>query len=162
MYLTTSLVNLIERNAESLAKRWLEIVRTHPNTPTFHLWDEQQLYTRVFKVYSNLGRSISEQTTKQDIEREYVALGRQRYAEGFALSEVIQALIISRRLLWLKIEADGFLNTALDLNLALELNNRVVLFFDRAIHFTALGYEEAANAARSGASSPRIAEPMRK
>jgi hypothetical protein len=24
---------------------------------------------------------------------------------------------------------------------ALELNNRVILFFDRAIHYTAMGYE---------------------
>src|SRR5512139_2529382 len=101
MYLTKSLVSLIERNADSLAKRWLEIVRTHPSTPTFHDWDERQLYTRIYKVYSNLGQSISERTTTKDIAREYVTLGHQRYAEGFALSEVIQALIISRRVLWL-------------------------------------------------------------
>ncbi|MBS1212534.1 MAG: hypothetical protein H6R26_1151 [Proteobacteria bacterium] len=158
MYLTMSLVSLIERNAEALTKRWLEIVRIHPNTPTYHRWDERQLYARVFKVYSNLGQSISERTTRQDIEREYIELGHQRHAEGFALSEVIQALIISRRVLWLKIEADGFLNTALDLNLALELNNKVVLFFDRAIHYTALGYEEAARAPHAEAPHARGAE----
>jgi len=151
VYLAQSLVGLIERNADSLAKRWLEIVTTHQSTPTFHRWDQHALYTRVFKVYSNLGKWISEQTTKSDIEREYVALGRQRYAEGFALSEVLEALVISRRLLWLKVQESGFLNTALDLNLALELNNKVVLFFDRAIRFTAAGYEEALKSA----SAPR-------
>ncbi|MBP1623189.1 MAG: hypothetical protein H6Q07_1209, partial [Acidobacteria bacterium] len=36
MHHTNNLVSLIERNAESLAKRWLDIVRTHPGTPTFH------------------------------------------------------------------------------------------------------------------------------
>ena len=143
MYLAQSLVGLIERNADSLAKRWLNIVTTHPSTPTFHHWNERELYNRVFKVYSNLGRWISEQTTKSDIEREYVALGRERHAEGFALSEVLEALVISRRVLWLKVQDSGFLNTALDLNLALELNNKVVLFFDRAIRYTAVGYEEA-------------------
>jgi hypothetical protein len=148
MILAKNLVNLIERDAESLAKRWLEIVRTHASTPTFHRWDERQLYTRVFKVYSNLGKSISQRNTKKDIAREYIALGRQRYAEGFALAEVIQALIISRRVLWLKVQADGFLDTALDMSLALELNNQVLLFFDRATYYTAVGYEEAALAAQ--------------
>jgi hypothetical protein len=158
MYLAKSLVSLIERNADSLARRWLEIVQTDPCTPTFHRWDEGQLYTRVFKVYSNLGQSISEQTTKTDVEREYVRLGRQRYAEGFALSEVIRALYISRRVLWLKVQTEGLLDTALDLSLALELNNRVVLFFDRAIYFTAVGYEEAAMAARAESSPARNAD----
>jgi hypothetical protein len=162
MHLTKSLVSLIERDAESLARRWLEIVKTDPSTPGYHRWDERELYARVYKVYSGLGQSISDRTTKKEIEHEYVLLGRQRYSEGFALSEVIQALIISRRVLWLKIEAEGLLDTALDLSLALELNNKVVLFFDRAIHFTAAGYEEAARAAREEASPDRVAELLHK
>jgi hypothetical protein len=157
MYYTNNLVSLIERNAESLAKRWLEIVRTHPGTPTFHNWNEDQLFTRVYKVYSYLGRSISDQTTREDIEREYVALGRQRFAEGFALSEVIQALIISRRVLWLKIQADGLLDTAMDLHLGLDLNNKVVLFFDRAIYYTTMGFEEAARAVNAPTHLARTA-----
>lgn len=158
MILAKNLVHLIERDAESLAKWWLEIVRAHPSTPTFHRWDERQLYTRVYKVYSNLGQSISQRTTKKDIAREYIAMGRQRYAEGFALAEVLQALIISRRVLWLKVQADGFLDTALDMSLALELNNQVLLFFDRATYFTAVGYEEAA-AARAAAHMAGTAAP---
>ncbi len=160
MILAKNLVNLIERDAESLARRWLEIVRTHPSTPTFHRWDERQLYTRVFKVYSNLGQWISQRTTKKDISREYIALGSRRHAEGFALSEVIQALIFSRRVLWQKIQADGFLDTALDMNRALELNNQVLLFFDRATYFTAVGYEEAAAAAGAAAHVVEAAEPI--
>lgn len=162
MYLTKNLVSLIERNAESLARDWLKIVLTHPSTPTYHHWDEGQLFARVFKVYSNLGQSISEQTTEKDIAREYVALGRQRHGEGFILSEVIQALIISRRVLWHKIQADGLLDTALDLNLALELSSKVVLFFDRAIYYTALGYEEATRAAHAEASPAHTAEALHK
>ena len=66
-----------------------------------------------------------------------------RCREGFALSEVIQALLVIRRVLWFKVQSDGFLDTALDLNMALALYNRVLLFFDRAIYFTSLGYEKA-------------------
>ena len=79
---------------------------------------------------------------KEDIAEYYTALGKQRSKEGFALSEVIQALIITRRNIWLKVLSEGLLDTVLDHHQALELNNRVVLFFDRAIYFTSLGYEK--------------------
>jgi hypothetical protein len=69
-------------------------------------------------------------------------LGAQRREEGFSLAEVIQALIIARRHIWLKVQSEGFLDTILDLNQAMELSNRVVLFFDRAIVYTAVGYEQ--------------------
>ena len=140
-YMSDKLVELIERNAKQLSTNWLRDVRKHPNTPTYHEYNEEELYKRVFDVYSRLSKWISRDTSKEDIYKHYFALGLQRRKEGFALSEVIQALIITRRHIWIKVMAEGFLDTALDMYKALELNNRVILFFDRAIHYTALGYE---------------------
>jgi hypothetical protein len=37
---------------------------------------------------------------------------------------------------------EGLLDTTLELYQAIELNNRVIRFFDRAIYFTAVGYEK--------------------
>jgi hypothetical protein len=141
-YISDKLVTLIEKNAKQLTENWLRDVRKHPSTPTYHKYDEKELYDRAFDVYSRLGKWISRETTKEDIYKHFYALGVQRRKEGFALSEVIQALIITRRHIWLKVMAEGFLDTALDMYKALELNNRVVLFFDRAIHNTAVGYEK--------------------
>jgi hypothetical protein len=140
-YIFDKLVDLIEKNANQLSLNWLSDVRKHPTTPTYHKYNEEALYNRAFDVYSRLSKWISKETTKEEIYKHYFALGIQRRKEGFALSEVIQALTISRRHIWLKVMSEGFLDTALDMYKALELNNRVVLFFDRAIHFTALGYE---------------------
>jgi hypothetical protein len=120
----------------------LRDLRQHKETPTYHTYDERELYKRAFNVYSNLGKWISRETTKEDIARHYKALGAQRKEEGFSLSEVIQALIIARRHIWLKVQSEGFLDTILDLYQAMELNNRVVLFFDRAIYYAAVGYEQ--------------------
>jgi hypothetical protein len=142
-YISDKLVELIEKNAKQLATNWLNDVRKHPSTPTYHVYDEEELYNRAFDVYSRLSKWISKETSKEEIHRHYIALGLQRRREGFALSEVIQALIITRRHIWLKVMSEGFLDTALDMYKALELNNRVILFFDRAIHYTALGYEIA-------------------
>jgi hypothetical protein len=147
MLATKNLVDLIERHADELTHSWITIVRMHPATPSFHDYDEQELYDRAYRVFSQLGRWISHATTKEDIARHYQALGAQRYQEGFSLSEVIQALVITRRVLWFKVLDDGLLDSALDLQMALQLYNRVMLFFDRAIYFAALGYEEACKAA---------------
>ena len=141
MFISQKLVELIERHADQLATKWLEDVRKRPETPTYHTFDRDRLYRRVHLVYSQLGKWVSYETTKEDIAAHYTALGAQRRKEGFALSEVIYALTLSRRYIWLKVLSDGFLDTALDLHKAMELNNRVILFFDRAIYYTALGYE---------------------
>jgi len=117
-------------------------VRVHAATPTYHDWDEQELYKRAYNVYSQLGKWISRETSKEEIAQHYKELGAQRKKEGFALSEVISAIIKTRRHLWLKVLGEGLLDTVLDLNQAMELNNRVILFFDRAIYYTILGYEE--------------------
>ena len=141
MFISEKLVKMIEHDADKLTIRWLEDVRKRPETPTYHTFDPDELYRRAHLVYSQLGRWISYETSKEDIAAHYTALGGQRRREKFALSEVIEALILTRRYIWLKILSDGFLDTALDLHKAMELNNRVILFFDRAIYYTALGYE---------------------
>ncbi len=141
MLICDKLVKLIERDADQLTNSWLQDVQKNPTTPAYHTFGEKKLYQRAFVVYSQLGKWISEETTKDDIARSYKALGSQRRKEGFPLSEVIQALIITRRHLWAKVLSDGFLDTALDMHKALDLNNRVVRFFDRAIFYAAEGYE---------------------
>ena len=137
-------MNLIERHADELSKNLVRDLRQHAATPTYHTYDEKELNDRAFNVYSNLGKWIASETTKKEIARHYIALGAQRKEEGFVLSEVIQALIIARRHIWLKVQSEGFLDTILDLNQAMELSNRVVLFFDRAIYYTTVGYEQKA------------------
>ena len=124
-YISERFVVLIEHNADQLARTWLRDVKEHPGTPTYHTFDERKLYERAFRVYSQLGKWISRDTTKEDIENYYVALGIRRREEGFGLSEVIQALIMTRRHAWLKVQSEGLLDTALDLHSAMELNNRV-------------------------------------
>lgn len=141
MFISQKLVELIEHDADKLSTRWLEDVRKRPETPTYHNFDPDELYRRAHVVYSHLGKWISYETTKEEIAAHYTALGAQRRKEGFAISEVVEALILTRRYVWLKVLSDGLLDTALDLHKALELNNRVILFFDRAIYYTILGYE---------------------
>lgn len=137
----TKLVDLIERNADELTNHWLNKVRHDAGLHNYRLLNDAELYSRAHRVYSHLGKWISRETSKEEIARDYIALGAQRRKEGFALSEVIQALFLIRRTLWHKVMDEGLLDTTYDLYQAIELNDRVTLFFDRAIFFTAVGYE---------------------
>ena len=136
------LVDLIERNAADLTNSWLADIRKDPNTLTYRRFDPSAVYHRAFRVYSQLGKWVSHETSKEEVARDYRALGDERRREGFALSEVIQALILIRRNLWRKVMEEGLLDSTYDLYQAIELNNRVALFFDRAIFYTACGYEQ--------------------
>ena len=141
-HISQKLVDLIERSAKELTNNWLADVRKELHLPTYQCFEDGELYQRAFRVYSQLGKWISRETTKEEIARDYVALGAERKKEGFALAEIIQALILIRRNLWRKVLREGLLDTTLDLYQAMELNNRVVRFFDRAIYFTTVGYEK--------------------
>ncbi len=135
------LVSLIEQNAHELTMSYLRDIRQETSMPTYRSYDETELYKRAHRVYSQLGRWISQEATKEETQEYWTDLGSQRRQEGFALSEIIQSLHLIRRHLWLKVQAEGLLDTALDLYQAIELNNRVTVFFDRAVYYAAVGFE---------------------
>jgi hypothetical protein len=137
------LIRLIETEADELAEELVQTLRQHPHTPSFHSYTAQELYERGFNLYHNLGAWISRKSEREDLVKYYEALGAQRREEGFPLSEVLHGLNLTRRVLWKKIEEQGLLDTPEDFIQAMELHNQVLLFFDRAILYTAKGYEIA-------------------
>jgi len=147
--ISQKLVGLIEAHAKDLAERWLTEVRHNQKTPTYHAFAEGRLRERVVDVYANLGRFVGHEDRREEVERVYTALSVERHGEGFRLSEVIEALTLTRGVLWRYVLEHGFFDSAVELYQTLELYNRVVNFFDRAIFYTARGYEKASDLRRS-------------
>lgn len=141
--ISQSLVELIEKNSEKLTQQWLADVRQNVHTPFYHAFDQDYLFERALDIYKRLGHWLSLETPKQETARFYRKYGQERYREGFPLPELIYSFILFRRHLWLYILHVGFLDSAYELLRALELNNRVILFFDRALYNIAMAYEEA-------------------
>jgi hypothetical protein len=136
------LVDLIEKNADSLATQWLKDVKKNVNTPFYHTFQEEPLFERARTMYKNLSRWLSFSTSKEETAKFYREYGEQRFREGVPLPELIYSFILFRRHLWLFIMHSGFYDSAYELLRALELSNRVVLFFDRGLHNMTTGYEE--------------------
>jgi len=137
------LVDLIERSADELSRNYITEIGRDPRMPTYKTLDADDLYGRTYSVYSQLGKWISRETSREEIKAYWKGLGRRRRQEGFPFSEIVLSLSHERLLLWRKIEADGLLDTALDLYQALDLQHRVLVFFDLALFYAALGYEES-------------------
>ncbi|HRT45733.1 MAG TPA: hypothetical protein P5054_11135, partial [Desulfomonilia bacterium] len=85
-----------------------------------------------------------------EVQRSYTDLGRKRFKEGIPLHEVIMTLMLIKRHLWLYVREKHFFDSTYECFQALEMNNQVVLFFDRAIFFTIRGYEDASSSSTGG------------
>jgi hypothetical protein len=140
-HVSNRLVKLIQEHAAELADKWLKDIRASAKTPTYHEFADKKLYTRAVEVYSTLEKWIADEADDKEIVEQYVTHGAERSAQGFKLSEVIQALILMRHHLWQKVLNDGLLDNTLDYYHATELYRKVVRYFDRAIFYTIVGYE---------------------
>lgn len=143
--LATRLMHLIETHADPLTDRLAERLRTDSRTTAYRRLDDAEIRSRILHVYRNLGRWL-EQASEGQVEHEHLGLGRARRAEGVPLSQVVAALLLTRRNLWEFIESEAVAGTVLELRQELELQLLVVRFFDRAIYHTVRGYEEKAAA----------------
>jgi len=136
------LVDLIERNADELTASYVISIQRDQRMPRYQGFDQKEIFKRAYRVYSQLGKWISRETTKEEMRNYWTDLGRQRRKEGFPFSEIVLSLCHIRQELWEKVQAEGVLDTALDLYQAMDLYQRIIVFFDRAIYFAAIGYEE--------------------
>jgi hypothetical protein len=142
--ISQKLVHLIDSHSDELTLRWLKELRQHPDTFTYHHFPEEKLRERASDVYAQLSRWLQSESGREMLEGVYSKLGAERYREGFRLSEVVKALILMERNLWLFVLDQGFLESATELYQVLELYSQVLLFFNRAIYFTVKGFETEA------------------
>ncbi len=142
--ISQKIVRMIENSAHECTKMALDWIRNDPSLVAYQRLDPSLLYRRLYRVYSGLSQWLCRRTSKEKLEAHYTDLGRQRFQEGIPLSEVIRALIIIRRTLYVFMDDQGLLfHDPLLMHQVTELTNRVLVFFDRAIYYVACGYEDA-------------------
>jgi hypothetical protein len=150
--LAARLVTMIEKHAEALTEGVVHALQTDSRTPSYHKLVPQANYDRVFDVVSHLGRWLGNES-QAATEHAYLKLGRQRFREGIPLAEVVAALTITKRTLRHYIKTEGWVDTALELYQQAELYDLISHFFDRAIYFTVVGYEEESRLALKKAAA---------
>jgi hypothetical protein len=142
MVIATKLVKIIEKNSSTIAERWVEDVTTLPYTRSYWNVPREELQERTESICDRIGYFLGKRLPRERLAAFYRRLGQTRREQGYGVEEVVMALMLLKRHIWLFVLQEGFLTTNLELYQALELNNRVVLYFDRAIYYVTQAWSE--------------------
>ncbi len=148
MMLSYRLVRLIESTADMLATELERKVMSSACMSSFHTIPTHELRERVYEIYRHLGDWLLAKN-QQDIEQRYREIGARRAIQKLPLREVIQAIVLTEENLWDYLKAEAVLGRAVEIMSELELLQMVEQFFDRAIYFATVGYEEQLEHIRS-------------
>jgi hypothetical protein len=148
MMFSYRLVRLIESHADALAAGLESRVQTSEQVTHFRDIPAHELKERVYEIYRHLGEWLLGKN-ELDIEHRYRDIGARRAHQRVPLSEVIQVIVLTKENLWEFLKSEAVMDRAVEIMGELELLQMLEMFFDRAIYFAAVGYEqEVARATR--------------
>jgi len=150
MMFSYRLVRLIESHADALAHGLEERVQTSPNVCHFRQVPAHELRERVYEIYRHLGEWLLGKN-ELDIEHRYRQIGARRAYQRIPMSEVVQAIVLTKENLWEFLKSEAVIDRAVEIMGELELLQMLEMFFDRATYYASVGYEdEVARMRREG------------
>ena len=141
MMFSYRLVRLIESHADALAGGLEERVQTSTQVAHFRAIPAHELRERVYEIYRHLGEWLLGKN-EMDIEHRYREIGARRARQRVPLSEVIQAIVLTKENLWEFLKSEAVMDRAVEIMGELELLQMLEMFFDRAMYYASVGYEE--------------------
>jgi len=143
------LVRLIEGHSDELSLGLSEQIRKSERTSDFRKILPQELQLAATEVYRNLGEWLL-QKTEVDIAGRFKAIAARRAEEGISLHQFVWALMLTRDHLFQFLRREAFADTIVELHGELELHQLLNQFFDRAVYYGIVGYEQAGDATPKG------------
>lgn len=141
MMLAYKLVRLIETHSDTLAAGLLAKVRNSLRLGEYGSVPPEELQQRVYEIYRHLGEWLLSRR-EIDLERRYIEIGARRAAQGVPLSQLIWAIILTKENLLDFLKGESAMERPPEVFGRLELLELLEQFFDRAIHYAAIGYEQ--------------------
>jgi hypothetical protein len=140
--ISDKLVSIVKEHRDVIIKRWLVFLTADPRTSAYTQKHIEFFREKAEEIIINLGTWISYDTTKEEIGKKYAQEGSEAFKMQVPLCELIRGMYTLRRILWLFVVNECIVDSAFQLHQLIELNNRVILFFDRAEYFLTRGYTE--------------------
>lgn len=144
------LLRLVENHSEALAAGLLEKTRNSPLLPGYRHVPPGELEQRVYEIYRHLADWLLGKS-ELDVEQRYLEIGAKRARQDVPLSELIWAIILTKKNLWDFLKQEAVLDRPAEISGELEVEELLDQFFDRAIYYAAVGYERSC-----------VSEPMHK
>jgi hypothetical protein len=156
MMMLYRLVRLIETHAQALAACLLTRVQDSEATPDYKQVPAEELKARVYEIYHHLGEWLITED-RFNVESRYLEIGARRALQGVPFSQLVWAIILTKENLWEYIKKESILERPVEVFGELEMLQLLDQFFDRAIHYAAIGYERAV--AEPGITPASVAVP---
>jgi hypothetical protein len=96
-------------------------------------------------ILSEFVVNIDRRTKVEAIADKYVQLGIRCADDGLSYSEMVRVFILLKRHIWLFFQESNFAGQPFDVRSIVALNNRTALFFDRAVYYFLVGFEQTSS-----------------
>ena len=141
MMLAYRLVRLIETHSDGLAASLLHRVQSSPLVGDYRHVPPEELRQRVYEIYRHLGDWLLSKS-ERDVEQRYMEIGARRASQGVPISQVAWAIVLTKENLWEFLKSEAVLDRPTEVFGELEMLQLLEQFFDRAIFYASLGYEQ--------------------
>jgi ADP-ribose pyrophosphatase YjhB (NUDIX family) len=134
--LSNILVKMIDRDREEITRSWTEELGAGIPALAEHMTTLVPINLKVLKSV----REGLEQ--KRDVfdTRGFTEDGKNLRCLGIALPDILNALALSRKSIWVHVIRHKILSSPLEIYSTLELNNRIIFLYDRVNYYITAGY----------------------
>lgn len=142
MMLAYRFVRLIETHAEALASGLLQRVESSRRVTSYreHV-PKDELLQRVQDIYRHLGDWLLGKT-ESEIEQRYREIGSRRALQGVPLNELVWAIVLTKENLWDFLKREAIPERPVEVFAELEMVQMLDQFFDCAIYYATIGYQQ--------------------
>jgi hypothetical protein len=142
MMLAYRLVRLIETHSDGLAAGLLKKVQTSELTRDYGKVPPDDLKRRVYEIYRHLGDWLLGKS-EFDIKERYLEIGARRAEQQVPLSQLVWVIVLTKENLWEYLKHEAGMERPAEVFGELEMLQLLDQFFDRAIFYASVGYEQA-------------------
>jgi succinate-acetate transporter protein len=125
---------------EEIATLWLASLRRSPQTPSYGVVSDTELINASEFALTQVDEYFTGKPSEADIGEFFHRLGATRAAQGLPLPELVSAILLLKREIWISARTHGVWESAMDLQKALDLSRELGRFFDRAVYYATAGY----------------------
>jgi hypothetical protein len=139
------LMDMCDRHAPEIAELWYKSLSTNPRTQTCLVVPKEVCIKHAIEIYKGIADMYFADDCFKAVEQtlDISGLVDTFFARGVPLEDVQYALILLRRHIWLYADAQMIFNpSVMDMSLAVDSINRILLVFDYASYYVARTYRE--------------------
>ncbi len=137
-----AIMDVLTQKSDGIARVWIRRVRKAVNLKKYNEMTDEDLVAMNSKLYRTLALWFEKEIDKDRIGAFFVELGKTRRAQGFPVSEVSWALLLSQRSVIEYIMNESVLDSSMALYTVIDLTTQVADFFFLGSYYMMKGYLE--------------------